>query len=187
MDTESIIPVDNPFVGVQNSLNKGDARHDLLWVTGLRNPWKFSLLDDGRVIIADVGQNAFEEVSIAQKGDNLGWNVWEGNECLETNCSQNDANGEPFVFPVHTYPHSEGQSITGGMVLSGEHRYNGQYMFGDFMTGKVWLLTDWDAEPRVELLTQFGFNISTFAQDVSGNAYVVDFGPGVLYRFEFPQ
>ena len=49
VDTESIIPSDNPFVGVQEqSLNKGDAQHDLLWVTGLRNPWKFSLLPDGR-------------------------------------------------------------------------------------------------------------------------------------------
>ena len=175
---------DNPFVGCKISLNKGDAQHDLLWVTGLRNPWKFSLLPDGRVIIADVGQKHLRKYP-SLKGDNLGWNVWEGNECLETNCSQNDANGEPFVFPVHTYPHSEGQSITGGMVLSGEHRYNGQYMFGDFMTGKVWVLTDWDAKPRVESLTQLDSNISTFAQDVSGNAYVADFGPGVCIGSSF--
>ena len=188
VDAESIIPSDNPFVGVQTDpYVKGDAKNDLLWVTGLRNPWKFSLLPDGRAIIADVGQNAFEEVSIANKGDNLGWNVWEGNDCLEKNCQQEDANGEAFVFPVHTYPHSEGQSITGGVVLSGEHRYNGQYMFGDFMSGKVWLLSDWDNEPNVELLTQLGFNISTFAQDASGIPYVADFGPGVLYRLEIPQ
>ena len=188
VDTDTIIPSDNPFVGVQGQpLSKGDSQHDLLWVTGLRNPWKFSLLPDGRVIVADVGQNAFEEISIAKKGDNLGWNVWEGNECLETNCSQKDVNGNSFVFPVHTYPHSEGQSITGGVVLSGSHRYNGQYIFGDFVTGKVWLLSNWDDVPSVEPLTQLGFNISTFAQDSNGVSYVADFGPGILYRLEFPE
>ena len=188
VDTETIIPSDNPFVGVQGqSLIKGDGLHDLLWVSGLRNPWKFSLLPDGRAIVADVGQNAFEEISIARKGDNLGWNVWEGNECLETKCSKKDVNGKNFVFPIHTYPHSEGQSITGGVVLSGSHRYNGQYMFGDFVTGKVWLLSNWDDAPRVEPLTQLGFNISTFAQDSNGVPYVVDFGPGILYRLEFPE
>ena len=188
VDAEVIIPSDNPFVGVQTHSNvKGDAQNDLLWITGLRNPWKFSLLPDGTVIIADVGQNAVEEISIAKRGDNLGWNVWEGNECLEKNCQQEDGQGNTFVFPVHTYPHSEGQSITGGMVLSGEHPYKGQYMFGDFVTGKVWLLSNWDTKPRVELLTQLGFNISTFAQDFNGGSYVADFGPGVLYRFEFPK
>ena len=188
VDTENIVPSDNPFVGVQtNPSVKGDAKHDLLWATGLRNPWKFSLLPDGRAIIADVGQNAFEEVSIAGKGDNLGWNVWEGNDCLEKNCQREDVNGDAFVFPVHTYPHSEGQSITGGVLLSGEHRYNGQYIFGDFVTGKVWTLSEWDAEPTVELLTQLRFNISTFAQDAEGSTYVADFGPGILYRLEFPR
>lgn len=188
VDTETIVPSDNPFVGVQSlPLSKGDAQHDLLWISGLRNPWKFSLLPDGRAIVADVGQNAFEEISIAKKGDNLGWNVWEGNECLETNCSNKDLNGDTFVFPVHTYPHSEGQSITGGVVLSGSHRYNGQYIFGDFVTGKVWLLSNWDDAPSVKPLTQLGFNISTFAQDPNGVSYVVDFGPGTLYRLEFSE
>ena len=60
-------------------------------------------------------------------------------------------------------------------------------MFGDFVTGKVWLLSNWDDAPRVEPLTQLGFNISTFAQDSNGVPYVVDFGPGILYRLEFAE
>ena len=145
------------------------------------------MLSDGRVLIADVGQNAFEEVSIAQAGDNLGWNVWEGKTCLASKCANKDSKGKPFVFPVHTYGHSEGQSITGGVVLSGSNRYKGQYIFGDFVTGKVWLLSKWDTSPNVESLTQLGFNISTFAQSPNGDLYVADFAPGILYRFEFPE
>ena len=180
VDGDNIIPTDNPFVD--------DATvHDALWLTGLRNPWKFSVLPDGDIIVADVGQNAWEEVSLAQKGDNLGWNVWEGNACVQEPCEKRDSMGEPFVFPVHTYAHSEGQSITGGMVLSANNEHNGKYIFGDFLTGKVWVLSNWDAKPHVELLKQLELNISTFAQDPLGTAYVSDFGSGTLYRFEFSQ
>ena len=139
-------------------------------------------------IIADVGQNAFEEVSIAQKGDNLGWNVWEGNECLEANCSQNDADGESFVFPVHTYPHSEGQSITGGMACLESIDTTVNICLVISMTGKVWLLTDWDTTPRVELLANLGFNISHVRSRFFRKTHMWLIWSGkVLYRFEFPQ
>ena len=65
LDREDFVPLDNPFV------NEKDA-NPYIWVYGLRNPWKFSFLPDGRLIIADVGQNKYEEVSIAEKGDNFG-------------------------------------------------------------------------------------------------------------------
>ena len=76
--------LDNPFVGVQNqSLNKGDAQHDHCgdWVAQPLEPHCYPMDDH----IANVGQNAFEEISIAER-DNLG-GMWE-HECLETNCSQ---------------------------------------------------------------------------------------------------
>jgi len=88
---------------------------------------------------------------------------------------------------VHTYDHSEGQSITGGVVLFGQNEHSGKYIFGDFMSGKVWALSDWSTKPHVDLLTQLEINISTFAQDSFGTAYVSDFGTGTLYRFEFAK
>ena len=180
VDGEDIIPLDNPFV-------QDDTIHDALWLTGLRNPWKFSVLSDGSIIVADVGQNAWEEVSVAKKGDNLGWNVWEGDICVEDPCDKTDARGEPFVFPVHTYDHSEGQSITGGVVLYGKHEHSGKYIFGDFMSGKVWVLSDWNSKPHVDFLAQLEINISLFAQDPLGTTYVSDFGSGTLYRLEFTK
>ena len=183
VDGDHIVPTDNPHIG-------DDDVHDLLWVTGLRNPWKFSMLADGRALVADVGQNAFEEISVVRSGDNLGWNVWEGERCLnddETSCLKQDSKGRSFVFPVHTYDHDVGQSITGGVVVNGENDYTGQYIFGDFMTGYIWALSNWDQHSIVQEVTQVGFNISTFGQDLMGNVYVADFGPGNIYHIHLPK
>lgn len=180
---DTVVPADNPYVDDPNT-------HDLLWVTGLRNPWKFSPLSDGRVIVADVGQNAWEEITVAQSGDNLGWNVWEGEACLlgsDQSCSPEDVKGKAFRAPVHTYGHDVGQSITGGVVVRGANQYTGQYLFGDFMTGYIWALSNWDQESSVQELTQVGFNISTFGQDQQGNVYVADFGPGNIYQMQLPK
>ena len=183
IDGDNIVPTDNPHID-------DDDFHDLIWATGLRNPWKFSLLADGRALVADVGQNSLEEISVVKAGDNLGWNVWEGEQCLydeEDNCSKEDARGRPFGFPVHTYGHDVGQSITGGVVVNGDNKYTGQYIFGDFMTGYIWVLSNWDQKSSVQEVTQVGFNISTFGQDLLGNVYVVDFGPGNIYRINLPK
>lgn len=176
IDGESVVPIDNPFV-------QEPSVEDLLWVTGVRNPWKFSMLSDGGALIADVGQNAWEEISYAKAGDNLGWNLWEGEACLTSDCPIQDQNGKVFTKPVHTYGHDVGQSITGGVVMTGEHPYQGYYIFGDFMTGKVWTLSNWTTNPTVDELIQVPYNISTFAQSSDGKVYLVDFGPGTIYQF----
>ncbi|MCK5365325.1 MAG: PQQ-dependent sugar dehydrogenase, partial [Gammaproteobacteria bacterium] len=68
------IPPDNPFVGA--------AGRDEIYAYGLRNPYRFSFDDgpggDGRLFLADVGQNLFEEVDIVEKGGNYGWVIREG-------------------------------------------------------------------------------------------------------------
>ncbi|MDP3063268.1 MAG: PQQ-dependent sugar dehydrogenase, partial [Chloroflexota bacterium] len=69
------MPPDNPFAG------SSTARQEI-WTYGLRNPWKFSFDTlTGDLWAADVGQNAYEEVDIIQKGFNYGWNVMEGLHC----------------------------------------------------------------------------------------------------------
>lgn len=171
---EQIVPDDNPFVGVQ-------THHDLIWVNGLRNPWKFQPLPDGRLIIADVGQNKWEEISIAQRGANLGWNVWEGNACFTTDsCETQDAFGTPFTMPIHTYGRDLGQSITGGVFT----QYNGEpiYLFSDFLSGTLWGLSDWDGTPEVQTFASLGLNVSTFGVDQTGQPYVADFVGGTIYK-----
>ncbi len=53
-------------------------------MSGLRNPWRF-WIDGETVMIADVGQNAYEEVSMAPLGSgaNFGWPITEGLHCFE--------------------------------------------------------------------------------------------------------
>jgi glucose/arabinose dehydrogenase len=56
------VPADNPFVGVAG------ARPEI-WAYGLRNPWRFHFdARSGDLWIADVGQNAVEEVNL-QRAD----------------------------------------------------------------------------------------------------------------------
>ena len=50
------IPADNPYVSDGTVL-------DEIWAIGLRNPWRFTFdRTDGALWIADVGQDAWEEV-----------------------------------------------------------------------------------------------------------------------------
>src|ERR1044071_1789417 len=75
------VPADNPFVG------QSGARPEI-WSYGLRNPWRFSFdRQTGDLYIADVGQNAREEIDVSAtaagsgRGLNFGWNIMEGTAC----------------------------------------------------------------------------------------------------------
>jgi glucose/arabinose dehydrogenase len=72
------IPEDNPFIGQEGALPE-------IWALGLRNPWRYSFdRETGDLWIADVGQNAIEEINLApgtSAGLNYGWNPMEGTQC----------------------------------------------------------------------------------------------------------
>ncbi|MEX2401928.1 MAG: PQQ-dependent sugar dehydrogenase [Rhodothermales bacterium] len=66
------IPSDNPFVDDDGAL-------DEIYAYGLRNPQRFGWDPaNGNLIVAEIGQNTIEEISLVPRGGNLGWNVWEG-------------------------------------------------------------------------------------------------------------
>jgi glucose/arabinose dehydrogenase len=173
------VPADNPFVQAQG------ARAEI-WAWGLRNPWRFSFDRlTGDLYIADVGQNAFEEVHFQAAGSaggaNYGWNVFEGNSCFNSN----NCDSEGFVPPVAVYAHSEGGcSITGGYVYRGAAFPNlsGLYIYSDYCTGNVWVLRGDDAGWQNRLVTQFRINPTSFGEDEVGELYVVDGNGGVVYR-----
>ena len=175
------IPADNPFVEVAG------ARPEI-WAYGLRNPWRFSFdRRTGDLWIADVGQSAVEEVNLlragAPAGANFGWRVVEGDRCFDPRqgCDPNR-----FVAPVATYTHDSGwgRSITGGVVPYGDAApsLEGRYVFGDFVSGRLFALEatadGYEASPWLAA----GFSIAGFGLDVAGDAYVADYGGGVLYR-----
>ena len=67
------IPASNPFAAKPKPDVLGE-----IYAYGLRNPQRFSWdSKTGRLFVADIGQNAVEEISLVTPGANLGWNKWE--------------------------------------------------------------------------------------------------------------
>jgi glucose/arabinose dehydrogenase len=103
------IPADNPFVG-------GDGLPEI-WAYGFRNPWRFSFdRNTGRMFVADVGQDRFEEIDIVQKGGNYGWNTMEGLHCFNppSGCSMSGLSP-----PIVEISHPEAEAVIGGFVYHG--------------------------------------------------------------------
>lgn len=164
----------------------GEGARREIYAIGTRNPWRFSWDPQGRLIVADVGQDAWEEISIVPgPGVNLGWRPREGRHCFPPG---KDCTSEGFHDPIYEYGHDEGRSITGGFVATGDAApgLQGRYVFGDFSTGRLWAipLPD-DAQAIVErpiALGRWPILPSTFGRDAAGDLYVGDYGKGVLYR-----
>ncbi len=132
--------------GVVPAINDS-SENPLILHHGLRNPWRFDLDNEGRLWIADVGQNCWEEVNLVTIDEkaNLGWAEREGSHtfgaasCSEASPSMPDPN---YVDPVLAYPHQNGNcSITGGYWMDwGPEVLQEGYLYGDFCTGAIWLL-----------------------------------------------
>ena len=168
------VPADNPFVGVP------DARPEI-WAYGFRNPWRMSFdRDTGVLWVGDVGQNLIEEVDIVVRGGNYGWNVLEGSQCY--NAASCD--GSQTMLPVAEYTHADGCAVTGGYVYRGEQmpELEGWYIYGDFCSGQVWGVTADEGVERTPVrLATTGLEISSFAEDPSGEIWVIGYQTGV-YR-----
>jgi glucose/arabinose dehydrogenase len=115
-------------------------------LSGLRNPWRFSFdAALGELWIGDVGQDDVEEIDrVLPEPDeppkNLGWSAFEGTDRLGGH--DLDDTGE-LIWPVATYTHDDGCSVTGGVVYAGsqlEGALGRRYIYGDFCSGAVWTL-----------------------------------------------
>ncbi|HEU4453702.1 MAG TPA: PQQ-dependent sugar dehydrogenase [Longimicrobium sp.] len=175
------IPADNPFVGQA-------GRRGEIWITGVRNPWRFSFDHEGGFLyVADVGQGQWEEVHVtpaAQGGLNFGWNVMEGRHCFRpsTGCDQQGLN-----LPVLEYSHAGGAcSVTGGYVYRGRAipALRGHYFYGDFCAGWVRSFRYAGGQATDERSWEFGDvgNILTFGEDAAGELYLGS-SNGRVYRF----
>lgn len=170
------IPPDNPFVG------RSGARPEI-YSYGLRNPWRFSFDPaSGAMVIADVGQDAREEVHYAAagaaRGANFGWPAFEGSR------RYSDVPAPGAVAATLEVDHSEGWcSITGGYVVRNvRSAIRGRYVYGDFCAGEI----------RTALLNPDGAtdehttglrvdNLVSFGEDAAGRLYAVSLG-GRIYR-----
>ncbi len=175
------IPDDNPFL--KNKSARGE-----IWAYGLRNPWRFTFDPKGRLVVADVGQNSWEEISFVVRGGNHGWNIREGFVCFRASSCRLDG----LFPPLAVYPSSEGRSITGGYVYTGKKNLalNDKYIFSDYVSRKVWAIDlpenisgRIDRQDFYELGT-WDISIASFAQDTDGEVYALDLNEGGVYLLD---
>ena len=199
------IPTDNPFVN-----QPGD---DEIWAYGLRNPWRVSFdRVRGDFYIADVGQNAREEINFQPSssigGENYGWRLREGtieNPNFKPFPEQNVPFGGPRppgnVDPIYDYTRGnglfQGRSVTGGYVYRGPvAALRGNYFFADIRAFNLWSfpvsgdgvpdptqVENWNS--RIFPESNSPLAIASFAEDARGNLYAMEINnPGGLYLFE---
>jgi glucose/arabinose dehydrogenase len=157
---------------------------------GLRNPWRYSFdAATGDLYIGDVGQNQWEQLYVVpadhRDGHNFGWNVAEGRHCYDADRCDRSA----FTAPVTDYPHSDGCSVTGGVVYRGASlpELVGVYFYADFCTAFVrsfrWspdgIRDHWDWKAALDPHQTLA-QISSFGVDADGEMYLVLLGGDIL-------
>ncbi len=184
-------PASNPYVG-RIGLNE-------IWSRGLRNPWRWSIdFTTGQMWIGDVGQNRYEEIDRALRSGttpagralNYGWNVLEGRACYKpaTGCSTSGKK-MPLVTYAHSVTGDDNCSVTGGFVYRGSAYpvLVGGYVYGDFCSGRIWVLSAMTGTPARPILVRDAtasphLSISSFGLDEAGEMYVCDLAGGAIYR-----
>jgi glucose/arabinose dehydrogenase len=175
------VPPDNPFVG------RAGAKPEI-WAYGLRNPWRFSFdRKTGDLYIADVGQDAYEEIDFQPAGDrggeNYGWNFMEGFHPYRGRAPAG------LIPPVAEYDHSGGNcSVTGGYVYRGSllPELSGMYIFGDYCSGRIWVLDRAANGWRMAEWTDTTLAITSFGVDDNGEIYVLDRATGGVFLLSTP-
>jgi glucose/arabinose dehydrogenase len=181
----------DPFRNAQNpkrllgKILRFDAarRKPAVFAVGLRNPWRFSFdRATGDVVIADVGQDKYEEVDFVKRGQlggkNFGWSHFEGFHSYY--------GGTRHTKPVIERSHQgDGYcSITGGYIVrdrSLESLY-GRYVYGDYCNPQL----RW-AKLRAGRATAGGTiglrvpALTSFGEDARGRVYAVSQN-GPVYR-----
>ncbi|MGE0000943.1 MAG: sorbosone dehydrogenase family protein [Fimbriimonadaceae bacterium] len=186
------IPSSNPF---RPANNPPIAALEEIWAFGLRNPWKFAFddptkLGTGALVLADVGQSTREEVNYepaGQGGRNYGWKRFEGTFLFSSGTALAYS---PHTPPIHEYPRTQGQSVTGGGIYRGLQlgpEYFGRYFLADYLAGRAWslslLIDPITGEAGVTNVTDhttdfggIGFaNVSSFGVDGDGELFLIDY------------
>ena len=155
----------------------------------------------GALIIADVGQDSWEEINyeaVGQAGRNYGWRIREGSH-PDGGAPPTTPAFTPLTDPVFDYFHSmgvsivEGRSVTGGYIYRGPNLsafWRGRYFFADFVLARVWSA---DVAPGtgafsniIDHTAAFGIgSVSSFGVDTRGELFIVGYGgpnQGAVYR-----
>jgi len=190
------VPDDNPLVG--------EGGLDEQWAWGFRNPWRFSVDSEASgtprttgvaLLVADVGQARYEEVSRVERGENYGWNVHEGTSCFDPSapseepagCPSHTLAGGQLRDPVIEYPHpsvdpdatATGVAVVGGYRYDGSiEEFDGRYVFADWRAeGRLFVADPADGGPwsiaTVPIRSDVGSFVRGFGRDSGGQLYLL--------------
>ncbi|MEP6950356.1 MAG: PQQ-dependent sugar dehydrogenase [Ginsengibacter sp.] len=183
-----VVPPSNPFYSDTTTGIKKE-----IWTYGVRNPFRGSVDRlTGDLWIADVGQNAHEEIDYQPANDsggrNYGWNIMEGNFCYSpaTGC---DRTG--LSLPLYDYSHAIGFSIIGGYNYRSAQSKSlfGMYIFTDYVSKWIDGIRQSGgvlSGSVTHLITaaQASGNPVSFGEDRYGDQYILFNGNPTVYKLQ---
>lgn len=203
LDPASPIPTDNPLVSEtavtacgsscgEAPTTTGAPRKEI-YAWGFRNPWR--IWNDpvtDKLWVADVGEGAWEEISIVEKGLHYGWPWREGKHGWPvTKCKETKPDKGNCTEPVHEQAHSASvKSINGGQIVDScdwPAAFRSKYFFGDNVTGSLWTVDVTAGRDGVVAGSQKDFGNVAGAVSIrtgpDGALYVASYG-GRIIKFE---
>ena len=152
-----------------------------IWSIGLRNPWRFEFDNDMNLWVADVGQDKWEEVSVAWatlgsgRNANFGWSAYEGFARFNK-----DQTARNHLAPVYVYEHGDdGCSISGGTRVRSPKlpTLTGWYVFGDYCTGHITAIeVNGKKTTSITRLVENAGSVTAVRTVASGDVYVLELG-----------
>ncbi len=151
LNTDGSVPTDNPLINGSRSA---------IYAYGLRNPFRLTFTPTGELLVADVGNAAFEEVNKVVAGGNYGWPSSEG-VCTSSCAGKTD--------PIFSYARGGGAAITSVAV------HQGKVFIADIVQSWIRVLT---CTPQY---TSCG-NVQDFDADAGGTVVLAEGPDGALYQ-----
>jgi len=137
-----IDPESRTLVPSPRNPRTNDGRHELVWATGVRNPFKIWFDKADRLWVSDVGELCREEVTLLDPstgGADLGWSAYEGTAEFDIE----RAGGRSSVDPTVEYAHENGAcAVIGGTEYSGDiGELQGSQIIADLCTATLMAVT----------------------------------------------
>ncbi|MEJ1236490.1 PQQ-dependent sugar dehydrogenase [Chryseolinea sp. T2] len=181
INKDGSVPAGNPFT-------TGTAQRQRVWSYGLRNPYTFSIHSTtGRILVNDVGQNAWEEVNDASVGGrNFGWPATEGNF--------NTATYPNYTTPIYFYSHASGDgtgcAITGGAFFNPSttnypSSYFDKYFIQDLCGAWINVLDVSTGAVRSSFATGIPGNALALTSSPDGNMYFLSRSGSAVYKIVY--
>ena len=166
---DGTIPADNPFVNVPGAVPS-------IYALGLRNPFRFTFLPDGRAMTEDTGSSFWEEMDVLRPGGNYGWPFYEG-QCF----------GCGYLDPAYAYGHLPTDGAASAIAAYQGNTFPAQYrntvFIGDYNRADIEAI-QFDKTYGTELSqTVFDSNAGTIAdlqEGPDGNLYFVSIFEGTF-------